>query len=264
MGWLTGQVAFVTGGTGGIGSAIVRRYVQEGAKVGVMARNTEQLETLQKELGQDIVVTSGDVRSYSDTQTAVERTLDAFGRLDTFVANAAIFDYFTRLESIRPDVLETSFQELFSVNVLGYLIGARTVIEPLRETKGSMIFTLSNSSFYAGGGGILYVTAKHALVGLVRQLAFELAPDIRVNGVAPGATLTDMQSLQSLNDRAKPLAQIDGFEDAAAQAVPLRSVARPEDHVGHYVLLASAQNAGQTTAHIIHSDGGWEVRGPNG
>lgn len=264
MGWLKGQVAFVTGGTGGIGSAIVRRYVQEGARVGVMARDPEQLRILQDELGDAIVTVTGDVRSHRDTQRAVESTLDAFGGLDTFVANAAIFDYFTRLENISPDTLEKSFQDLFSVNVLGYLIGARCVIEPLRVNKGSMIFTLSNSSFYAGGGGILYVTAKHALVGLVRQLAYELAPDIRVNGVAPGATLTRMQSLETLNARAKPLAEIEGFEQMAAQAVPLKQVANPEDHVGHYVLLASAQNAGQTTAHIIHSDGGWEVRGPNG
>lgn len=261
MGWLEGQVALVTGGTGGIGSAVVRRFVAEGARVGVMARNAEQLEQLQRELGDSIITVQGDVSSHQDNQRALQATLEAYGKLDTFVGNAAVFDYFTRLERIAPEELESAFQRLFTINVQGYLLGARVCIEALRESRGSMIFTLSNSSFYAGGGGILYVTAKHALVGMIRQLAYELAPDIRVNGVAPGATNTPMKSLEGLNKRSVPLNQIPGFEEGAAQAVPLKRIAEPEDHTGHYVLLASRTNSGLTTANIIHSDGGWEIRG---
>ncbi|MBL0952816.1 MAG: 3-(cis-5,6-dihydroxycyclohexa-1,3-dien-1-yl)propanoate dehydrogenase [Pseudomonas sp.] len=264
MGWLEGQVALVTGGTGGIGSAIVRRYVQEGARVGVMARNREQLDALQAELGDAIVVIQGDVSSLADNQRAVAQTLEAFGKLDTFVGNAAVFDYFTRLDRIAPEELEQAFQRLFAINVQGYLLGARCATDALRETRGSMIFTLSNSAFYAGGGGILYVTAKHALVGMIRQLAYELAPDIRVNGVAPGATNTPMKSLEGLNKRSQPLNAIPGFEEAAARAVPLKRIAEPEDHTGHYVLLASRKDSSLTTAHIIHSDGGWEIRSAGG
>jgi NAD(P)-dependent dehydrogenase (short-subunit alcohol dehydrogenase family) len=260
MGWLEGQVALVTGGTGGIGTAIVRRYVEEGARVAVMARDAGQLAALQSELGDRIITISGDVSKAADNQAAVAATLEAFGKLDTFVGNAAVFDYFTRLERIAAEDFEESFRKLFAVNVQGYLLGARCSIDALRESRGSMIFTLSNSAFYAGGGGILYVTAKHALVGMIRQLAYELAPDIRVNGVAPGATNTAMKSLDGLNKRNTPLNEIPGFEEAAAKAVPLKSIAEPEDHTGHYVLLASRRNASQTTAHIIHSDGGWEVR----
>ena len=264
MGWLDGQVALITGGTGGIGSAIVRRYVREGARVGVMARNREQLDALQAELGDAVVLIQGDVSSLADNQRAVAQTLEAFGKLDTFVGNAAVFDYFTRLDRIAPEELEQAFQRLFAINVQGYLLGARCATDALRETRGSMIFTLSNSAFYAGGGGILYVTAKHALVGMIRQLAYELAPDIRVNGVAPGATNTPMKSLEGLNKRSQPLNAIPGFEEAAARAVPLQRIAEPEDHTGHYVLLASRENSALTTAHIIHSDGGWEIRSAGG
>lgn len=260
MGWLEGQVALVTGGTGGIGSAIVRRYVEEGARVAVMARDPVQLAALQAELGDRIITIRGDVSRAADNQTAVAATLEAFGKLDTFVGNAAVFDYFTRLDRIAPEAFEEAFQKLFAINVQGYLLGARCCIDALRESRGSMVFTLSNSAFYAGGGGILYVTAKHALVGMIRQLAYELAPDIRVNGVAPGATNTAMKSLDGLSKRSVPLNQIPDFEQAAANAVPLKCIAAPEDHTGHYVLLASRRNASQTTAHIIHSDGGWEVR----
>ncbi len=262
MNWLEGQVALVTGGTGGIGQAIVRRYVAEGARVGVMSNEPEQLAALQDELGDSIVTIEGDVTSHSDNKLAVDTVLERFGHLDTFVGNAAVFDYFTSLERIAPEDLESAFQRLFAVNVQGYLLGARYAAEPLRQSRGSMIFTLSNSAFYAGGGGILYVASKHAVVGVVRQLAYELAPDIRVNGVAPGATDTAMKSLDGLNARSRPLNQIPGFESAVAEAMPLKRIARPEDHTGHYVLLASKQNAGLTTAHIIHSDGGWEIRKP--
>lgn len=260
MGWLQGQVALITGGTGGIGRAVVRRYVAEGARVGVMARDAGQLAQLKGELGDAIVTVQGDVAKHQDNQRALATTLEAFGRLDTFVGNAAVFDYFTRLDRIPPEDFESAFQRLFAVNVQGYLLGARCCIDALRETRGSMIFTLSNSAFYAGGGGILYVTAKHALVGMIRQLAYELAPDIRVNGVAPGATNTPMKSLDGLNKKSVPLNQIPGFEESAAQSMPLRRIAEPEDHTGHYVLLASRENSGLTTANIIHSDGGWEIR----
>jgi len=119
MGWLDGQVALVTGGTGGIGSAIVRRYVAEGAKVGVMARDATALQQLQEELGDAVVTIQGDVTRYQDNQRAVDTTVETFGRLDTFVANAAVFDYFTRLDRIEPEKLEESFQKLFPLMCKG-------------------------------------------------------------------------------------------------------------------------------------------------
>ncbi|MEN0109057.1 MAG: SDR family NAD(P)-dependent oxidoreductase [Pseudomonas sp.] len=132
MGWLEGQVALVTGGTGGIGSAIVRRYVQEGARVAVMARDPEQLEALQAELGERVITVAGDVTQLADNQAAVAATLEAFGKLDTFVGNAAVFDYFTRLERIPAEELAGTFQKLFAVNVQGYLLGARCATAALR------------------------------------------------------------------------------------------------------------------------------------
>src|SRR3989442_1328926 len=117
MGWLEGQVALVTGGTGGIGSAVVRRFVAEGARVGVRARNADQLDQLKRELGDSIVTVQGDVSSHQDNQRALQATLEAYGKLDTFVGNAAVFDYFPRLERIAPEELENAFQRLFTINV---------------------------------------------------------------------------------------------------------------------------------------------------
>jgi 2,3-dihydroxy-2,3-dihydrophenylpropionate dehydrogenase len=113
--------------------------------------------------------------------------LDRFGRLDCFIGNAAIWDHGATLIGRGGEELERGFDELFAINVKGYLLGAKAAAQALIASEGSIIFTLSNSAFYPGGGGPLYTASKHAGVGLVRQLAYELAPKVRVNAVAPAA-----------------------------------------------------------------------------
>jgi NAD(P)-dependent dehydrogenase (short-subunit alcohol dehydrogenase family) len=261
MNWLEGYVALVTGGGSGIGRAVVARYLNEGAKgIGVLVRQEAQARSLQAEFGERVTVTIGDARSAGDNARAVDATLSAYGKLDTLVGNAGIWDFCTRLEKMTLDKVSEAFDELFSVNVKGYLLAARAAASALRESRGSMIFTLSNASFYAGGGGPLYVASKHACVGLIRQLAFEFAPDVRVNGVAPGGTVTPLRGPSSLGKDQRRLSEIPGFEESEAAHMPLGFAAQPEDHTGHFVLLASKHNSPATTATIIHSDGGWEIR----
>lgn len=262
MGWLDNYVALVTGGGSGIGLAVVRRFLAEGARgVGVLLRDPCQAEALKQEFGERVQPVLGDVRQYGDHARAVEETVAAYGKLDTLVGNAGVWDFFAGLIRTEPEALAASFDEIYAVNVKGYLLAARAAAAELRKTEGSMIFTLSNASFYAGGGGPVYVSSKHACVGLIRQLAYELAPHVRVNGVAPGGTATPLKGPASLGKQDAKLNEIAGFEEAVADAVPLRLMARPEDHTGHYVLLASKANSRATTAAILNSDGGWEVRG---
>ncbi|NVH72153.1 3-(cis-5,6-dihydroxycyclohexa-1,3-dien-1-yl)propanoate dehydrogenase [Paraburkholderia sp. JPY432] len=263
MGWLDNDVALITGANSGIGLAVLRRFLQEGAKgVGALVRSAQGADALRQEFGNRVAVTVGDVRSVTANEEAVAATLSAFGKLDTLVGNAGVWDYFASLRKFSDgDQLADTFREVFDVNVMGYLLAAYAAAPALRETRGSMIFTLSNSSFYAGGGGPVYVASKHACVGMIRQLAYELAPDVRVNGVAPGGTATPLKGPESLGKHDARLSEIPGFSDAVADAVPLGFMAQPEDHTGHYVLLASRTNSCATTANIIQSDGGWEVRG---
>ena len=261
MGWLNGYVALVTGGGSGIGRAVVKRYIAEGCTgVGVMVRSQEQAESLVAEFGDQVVTSLGDVRSGRDNQAAVDATLQRFGKLDTLVGNAGVWDFFTRLEKMSLDELDESFDEIFGVNVKGYVLAARAAAAALRESKGSMIFTLSNSAFYAGGGGPLYVASKHAGLGLIKQLAYEFAPDVRVNGVAPGGTVTPLRGPESLGKGERRLSEIPNFQENVANSMPLKMIAQPEDHAGHYVLLASRDNSRATTATVIQSDGGWEIR----
>ncbi|MDD2545916.1 MAG: 3-(cis-5,6-dihydroxycyclohexa-1,3-dien-1-yl)propanoate dehydrogenase [Burkholderiaceae bacterium] len=259
--WLKDYVALVTGGASGIGRAVVKRYLAEGCTgVGVMVRSQAQVDSLVAEFGDRVVVTVGDVRSPADNVAAVEATVARYGKLDTLVGNAGVWDFFARLEKLSPEQLAESFDEIFGVNVKGYVLAASAAAKHLRASGGSMIFTLSNSAFYAGGGGPLYVASKHAGVGLIKQLAYEFAPDVRVNGVAPGGTVTPLRGPASLGKQDKRLSEIPGFEDNVAESMPLKFIAQPEDHTGHYVLLASKANSRATTAAILQSDCGWEIR----
>lgn len=260
MSALESKVAFISGGADGIGLAVVERFIQEGACVAVLDMNQEKLELLQAQYPDQICTVCGDVTSYEDNQKAVELALQRFGQLDTFVGNAAIFDYFAPLSRIQPEQLASSFDRLFRVNVLGYMNGVKASLDALKASQGNIVLTVSNSGFYPGGGGVLYVTSKHAVVGLIKQLAYELAPEIRVNGVSPGATDTAMKSVEGVSRKSQPLNHIEGFHEKAAQAVPLKRIAAPADHASLYVLLASNEQSPMTTGCVIHSDGGWIAR----
>ncbi|MDH7799039.1 MULTISPECIES: 3-(cis-5,6-dihydroxycyclohexa-1,3-dien-1-yl)propanoate dehydrogenase [unclassified Beijerinckia] len=255
------HVALVTGGGKGIGRAVVDRFIREGARVGVLVRSAADADNLTTQHGDKVVTHVGDVRYWQDNEAIVAKTVAAFGRLDTLIPNAGVYDFSRAFTDIPGIDLSAQFDELIDINVKGYLLATRAALEPLRASRGSVIFTLSSSSFYAGGGGVLYVTSKHALVGTVRALAFELAPDIRVNAVAPGATRTTLGGLESAAASAVSLQDIAGLEDMVAKTVPLGFLSEPEDHAGLYLTLADSQQSRFVTAAIIPSDGGLEVRG---
>ncbi len=258
-GWLEGKVALVTGGGSGIGRAVAERFVQKGAGVCVLDRSAEGLATMAAEKNQSMALVQGDVRSSEDNQKAVDAAVSKFGQLDVFVGNAAIFDCFLRLMDLPSMVIDTTFDEIFGVNVKGYLLGAKAALSELVKRHGSMIFTLSNAGLYAGGGGPLYTSSKHAALGMIRQLAYELAPHVRVNGVAPGGTMTALSPALSLRQWCADRSESEK-EDRIRQSTPLHIVMYPRDHAAAYVLLASDQ-ARAMTGVVIPSDGGLGARG---
>lgn len=261
MGWLDGTVALITGGGSGLGRALVQRFIEEGARVGVLEANAERAEQLAEHFGSSVAVTLGDVTSFSCNVAAVERTVAEFGKLDTFIANAGVFDFFHQLAQYEGEQLANAFDELMAVNVKGTLLGARAALSELLRSRGNIIITISNAGFYPGGGGPLYTASKHALVGLVKQLAHELAPKIRVNAVAPGGMKTALSGLSATGTATQRLNQMDALDDMLESITPLHVAPTPEQYCGPYVLLASAQNSAVTTGAIINTDGGLGVRG---
>lgn len=266
MGWLEGEVALVTGGGSGIGRAAVRRYVEEGARVGVMDISEERLAELRDELGDAVVTSVGDVTQIGDNERAVATTVEAFGKLDAFLANAGLGDAWREVAELSPEELAGAYEEIFGVNVKGVLLGVRAALPELVKTQGCVIITLSNSSFHPDGGGVMYIASKHAALGLMRQLAHELAPSVRVNAVAPGATRTDIRMPKSLgvDEHGEPIRtheHPDNKDEAVMRVVPLAVHADPEDHAGAFALLASRRDGRVMTGTVIESEAGIGVRG---
>ena len=208
MNRLNGQRLLVTGGASGLGAALVQRFLDEGAAITVLDRSQANLDRLRQQHGDAIEYVTGDVRSADDNAAAVDACRRRFGGLDCAVGNAGIWDYSVALVDMPAADIGAAFDELMGINVLGYVQLAKAALRELVRSRGSIIFTVSNAGFLPDGGGVLYTASKHAVVGLVRQLAFELAPHVRVNGVAPGAIRISISTTTSRRVRA-PLAPPD-------------------------------------------------------
>ena len=177
-------------------------------------------EELRAEFGDAVVAVTGDVAQLADNKRAVAETVAALGRLDVFVGNAGVFDNFLSLAEFPEETLSEACDELFGVNVKGCILGAKAALPELLKTDGSMVFTASVAGSNSGGGGPLYTASKHAVVGLIRQLAVELGPRIRVNGVAPGGTMTDLRGLSLLRQDDRSQFRRSQHRGAAARQQP--------------------------------------------
>lgn len=256
MARLEGYRAVVTGAGSGIGRAVVARFLTEGAKVVAVVRKTADAESLS---AMGAVAVIGDVSQYDTAERAVAAATETFGGLDVYVANAGLWDFHRRMEKQSPEELARGFDEVFGVNVLGALYGARAAVEALRASGGSVIVTGSNACVLGGGGGVLYTASKFALRGLVMQLAKELAPQVRVNGVAPGATNTSLSGPLALGQAGKELNADPDRMAVMQQHMLLGRVSEPEDHTALYVLLASRTESPYVTGAMLMSDGGLTI-----
>lgn len=258
-GWLDGKRILAVGGGSGIGRAAVDAFAAEGASVCVLELDPAKCEELEAGPG-PVVAVRGDATSVADNRRAVETAVERFGGLDVLATFVGVFDNYTHLLDLPEDRFDDAFREMYDVNVKSVLLAVRAAAAHLRDAKGSIVITGSSSSFYPGRGGTLYVSSKFALRGVVVQLAHELAPDIRVNGVAPGGTLsTDLRGLRSLDLADVRLTDREGRAEGLRKRTPLAVALDPADHAGAYILLASDRAAG-ITGEILRSDGGLGVR----
>ena len=253
----------MTGGGSGIGRAVVARFIAEGARVGVLDRVPERAaEELRGEFGTAVAAVTGNVGRLDDNKAAVAETVAAFGRLDILVGNAGIFDNFLSLAAFPEEILSEACDELFGVNVKGCILGAKAALPELMKTDGSMVFTASVAGSNSGGGGPLYTASKHAVVGLIRQLAVELGPRIRVNGVAPGGTITDLRGLTVLSQDGRSQFAEPSIEERLRAGNPLQIALAPGDLAGAYVFLSSRADARGITGTVLTVDAGATLRLP--
>jgi NAD(P)-dependent dehydrogenase (short-subunit alcohol dehydrogenase family) len=258
MGWLDGSRALVVGGGSGIGRAVLGAFAAEGARVGALERDPAKCEALATDLPGCVTV-QGDATSLADTEAAVTAACRAYGGLDVLVNCVGIFDFYRGLADLG-DELDEAFDEMFVTNVKSQLISVKAALAELRRSRGSVVLTVSTSGFYPGRGGVLYVASKFAVRGCVVALAHELAPDVRVNGVAPGGTMgTDLTGPASMGLSGQRLGAAPGREEELRARTPLRVALTGDDHAGSYVYLASGRARG-VTGTVLHSDGGIGVR----
>lgn len=251
MGWLPGQSVLITGAGSGLGKALVERFTAEGSSVVAFDKSEAKLEKLKADLGNEIVTVAGDVTSFADNERAVMAAVESYGKLDVFIGNAGLWDFNGSLADTPPEQLESGFDEIFAVNVKGYLLGVRAALPALKKSKGSVVLTLSNAAFFPGGGGPLYVASKHAGVGLVKQLAYELAPEVRVNAVSPGGMNTDLRGPESMGMSDKAIGQVVPINDVMRKMSALKRAATAEDYTGAYVLLAARDQSATVTGAVF-------------
>jgi len=249
-GWLEGRRALVVGGGSGIGRAVVDAFRDEGARVAMLDLDPDKCAASEAE-----VVVAGDATTRAANEEAVATAVAAFGGLDVLVSCVGIFDFYRPLDDIDADDLDAAFDEMFAVNVKSHLHAVKAATPALRASRGNVVLTESTSAYRAGRGGTLYVASKFAVRGLVTTLAHELAPEVRVNGVAPGGTLgTDLRGLSTLGLDGQRLDGPDRAADLEGRT-PLQVALTGADHAGSYVFLASDRARGMS-GRTLHSDGG--------
>ena len=209
----------------------------------------EQIERDAREMFGQMIMT----KSFPDGMRRV-RQHRALGHRTILITGALSFN----VEGLRP-----LFDEIFAVNVKGYLLTVEATWRELVKTRGSIVMTLSNASFYADGGGPVYTASKFADRGLMLQFAHELAPKVRVNGVAVGGMQTDLRGPKAIGLDSRSFSDTIGRRSGTANPyIPLHDISTdPAGFTGPYVMLASPADAGAVTGAIINADGGIAARG---
>ena len=250
---LKNKVAIITGATGDIGKNTAKKFLQEGAKVMLAGRSKEKLSKLQNELNIDDRVhnLAGDVCSESYVKTLIDQTLKEFNKVDIMFANAGTEGRTAALEEQKIE----DFSNLLSINVIGVWLCIKHSIKAMKKNHGdsSIIVTSSGAGVlgYAGGGP--YIASKHAVNGLVRAGAAELASSgIRINVAAPGPIDNRM-----MNDLAISLNPDDPSAVRAAfeQNIPMQRWGKNEE-IANLVAFLASEEASFCTGGIFMADGG--------
>ena len=240
---LAGKVAIVTGGAQGQGEAIVRAFVEEGARVAIADVAEEPGRLLAKELGDAALFVTHDVSSEQSWTDLIAATTAAFGAVTVLANNAGIL----RFNEIASTPVE-EYELLWRVNTLGTFLGVKSVIASMSEAGGGSIINASSIEGLAGMPNVAgYTSTKFAIRGLSKAAALELGPKgIRVNSVHPGMIDTGMTRGMGADD--------DAMEWGGSK-VALRRVGVPADIAPLYVYLASDESGFVTGAEIA-IDGG--------
>ncbi|WP_327403309.1 glucose 1-dehydrogenase [Streptomyces sp. NBC_01288] len=251
MGKLDGRVVIVTGAARGQGEQEARLFAAEGAKVVVADVLDEQGEALAKELGASASYVHLDVGEEADWRAAVGAAKEVYGRIDGLVNNAGIL----RFNSLVDTPLE-EFMQVVRVNQVGCFLGIKTVASAM-EDGGTIVNTASYTAVTGMAAVGTYTATKHAILGLTRVAALELASRrIRVNAVCPGAVDTAMSNPARLDPDADPEEMTRALDELYRKLVPLGRIGRA-DEVARLALFLTSDDSSYITGQPFVIDGGW-------
>ncbi|MET8942298.1 glucose 1-dehydrogenase [Streptomyces sp. NPDC004542] len=249
MAKLDGRVVIITGAARGQGEQEARLFAAEGARVVVSDVLDDQGEALAKELGAPYVHL--DVSREDDWQAALAAARQAYGRVDGLVNNAGIL----RFNSLVDTPLE-EFMQVVQVNQVGCFLGVKTVAPALAE-GGTIVNTASYTALTGMAAVGTYAATKHAVLGLTRVAALELAHrGIRVNAICPGAIDTAMSNPARLDPDADPEETTRALDELYRRLVPLGRIGRA-DEVARLALFLTCDDSSYITGQPFVIDGGW-------
>ena len=240
------KVAIITGATSGMGKAIATSFVANGAKVILSGRDEERGTNLAKELGEQAIFISGDVRNPSYNEQLVQVAIEHFGRLDILSMNAGILGLGSVTElpdELWKNTMDTNLSSLF------YL--SKYAIPELQKNEGSSILINASIAAYKSfPNHPAYCASKAGSLALMRQMAVEYAPRIRVNAMCPGPVDTPL-----IWDSAKAFEDPDKAVDNAANTTLLKRLGKPND-VANLALFLVSEEASWITGSAMTIDGG--------
>ena len=244
---MSSPVVLITGALTGIGHSAAVMFAQEGARVVVSGRRDKEGQELVAELqalGAEAIFVRTDVRKDEEVRNLVDQTVQRFGRLDIAVNNAGT-------EGLRGPVTEQtaeSYAATFDTNVLGVLLSMKHELRAmLPQGSGSIVNVSSAYGSVGAAGASVYVGSKHAVKGMTKSAALEVAgTGVRVNVVAPGTTDTGMLTRFTNTDEKKA---------ALVSTVPFKRLATPEE-IAHVIAFVASADASYMTGASIPVDGG--------
>ncbi|WP_042280754.1 SDR family oxidoreductase [Candidatus Protochlamydia sp. R18] len=250
-GKLFNQVAIITGGDSGIGRAVAISFAKEGADIVVVYLNehkdAEETKKLVEEKGRKCLLIAGDIGQNSFCQSAIKETIQAFGKLNILVNNAAEQHPQDSIE----DITEEQLEKTFRTNVYSLFFMTKTALPHLEKVKGTIINTTSVTAYKGKKTLIDYSATKGAIVAFTRSLSLSLVEKgVRVNGVAPGPIWTPLITSTF------PEEKVSVF----GSNVPMKRAGQPDEVAPCYVFLAS-QDSSYISGQILHPNGGEIING---
>jgi NAD(P)-dependent dehydrogenase (short-subunit alcohol dehydrogenase family) len=247
------KVALITGGSSGIGAATARQLAKRGWRVAInYAHNAAVAEKMAKECGNNAIAVQGDVSIDQDCMRLARTVAEKLGGIDALVNNAGTTKVVPhdQLDGLSAE----DFQRIFALNVIAPFQMVRACREALKAARGAIVNVSSVASVLGTGSSVAYAASKAALETMSLSLARSLAPEIRVNVVAPGHTNTPWHPTVRGPERA---AEVEKRYSAIA---PLKQISQAEDVADAIVWLI--EGARNVTGEVIYVDGGMHIAAP--